>query len=690
MRSLLAALLLATGAAIPPLPNSRIPGPELPRFPGTPVPECALEWQPYLDIDDAHAVWFKDTATYDAFAGIGLGHSMKFYDQALLQPANQTMLDYLVPGGVMREGFCTTAIPGEDAHWRSQKVGPFQSRGGTDWWQLGWSDVCRVNQLLDQGAREGTRLGLTAHYSAPLDSAGAPLGIPPIHVHHIHIDPFKGGYEPGNVGSTCMLWGQHCADGSTVMQHHGDRQCTGQDGGVDCFADYYRENPKILYETPDLVAEFTDVRPFPSSPMTWWYQISIRVELVEGAAPTLSSHFTMNPGEYGFVTASDALCVTYVPTTVDSYLFYTGRMPFGGTLSFIEYHGHQKVLQKSLLFVATTQQLGLTSQRLRTPAHQVRITATTGLANNRALEEELMNALRSAQITAAPSDLVPEPLLACTAFASVEQTDGIWFDRKSRVECESSESWTFDGGDIFSVVQMSGPSTAPSEGAAFVGMGAVRDADLFSFPQHDNWIIWYVASDGDSHYSFAPYATRLDVTSSWGYDRIVTIRSMLHGGTPEFPVDPLERSKLAMAFLMVWLSGALTPAICVVLIGLFVVPLLAAWGFNRSIMRRVSSRPPTLFLATCLLVLVTVVIEVYLVALVFYVSLPRHVDINPHDTELFLATPLTEFEKANSGDVQLAISLFLVGSAAVAFVHVLNFLSPDSPGKKADGQSTLL
>jgi hypothetical protein len=81
--------------------------------------------------------------------------------------------------------------------------------------------------------------------------------------------------------------------------------------------------------------------------------------------------------------------------------------------------------------------------------------------------------------------------------------------------------------------------------------------------------------------------------------------------------------------------------------------------------------------------------EDVLVRFAYTRTTPCH-HLNPHDTELFLATPLTEFEKANSGDVQLTISLFLVGSAAVAFVHALNIFSPDSPGKKADGQSTLL
>jgi len=408
------------------------------------------------------------------------------------------------------------------------------------------------------------------------------------------------------------------------------------------------------------------VRPFPSPPMKWWYQISVRIDLVEGTPPVISSHFTMNPGSYGFATASDALSVTYVSPDFDTYLFYTGRMPFGGALAFSEYHGHQKALQASLFFSATTEQLGLTSERLWTAAHVPRVTTTTGLADNKALRAELMQSLKTAQATAAPTDLIPEPRLVCTATASVEQVDGMWFDRTAAQECAN---WTFNADDIFSVVQLSGPSPISSSGKSFVGMGAVRESTALSFPQHDNWIMWYVAADGDSHYSFAPYATTLDVTSSWGYDRIVTLRSMLGGGTPQYKVSPLVRSKLALVLFFVWVSS-LTPAGVTMLFVLCALPLGTA-GF--CLRRGVSC------LANLLLVVLVFVFEMYLFSLIFYVNLPRHVDINPHDADIFLAKPLTEFELGNDGKAQLAVSLGVVAASAVT--AKLAFFSPKDGGE---------
>merc|ERR1712070_501076 len=154
-----------------------------------------------------------------------------------------------------------------------------------------------------------------------------------------------------------------------------------------------------------------------------------------------------------------------------------------------------------------------------------------------------------------------------------------------------------------------------------------------------------------------------------GYDRIVTLRSMLGGGTPQYKVSPLVRSKLALVLFFVWVSS-LTPAGVTMLFVLCTLPLGTA-GF--CLRRGVSC------LANLLLVVLVFVFEMYLFSLIFYVNLPRHVDINPHDADIFLAKPLTEFELGNDGKAQLAVSLGVVAASAVT--AKLAFFSPKDDGE---------
>jgi hypothetical protein len=119
------------------------------------------------------------------------------------------------------------------------------------------------------------------------------------------VEPQSFGYEDGR-GADCLLWGHACADLATLMLHHGDHQCVTDEGGTDCFVDNYPRNPKLVYGPIGIIAEFNDVRPASSPPMTWWYQISIRISAKKDAAP-LSSHYIVNSGNFGFETATDSL-----------------------------------------------------------------------------------------------------------------------------------------------------------------------------------------------------------------------------------------------------------------------------------------------------------------------------------------------------------------------------------------------
>ncbi|KAH8073229.1 hypothetical protein JL721_3216 [Aureococcus anophagefferens] len=74
--------------------------------------------------------------------------------------------------------------------WASERVGPFYSSGGYDWWQLGWADALALTDKLKGGG-----VYIEANSIVVTDGAGAVLGYPPIHVHHVHL-AFAPGVRP--------------------------------------------------------------------------------------------------------------------------------------------------------------------------------------------------------------------------------------------------------------------------------------------------------------------------------------------------------------------------------------------------------------------------------------------------------------------------------------------------------------
>lgn len=64
----------------------------------------------------------------------------------------------------------------EDGAWHVQRVGPFLSDGGYDWWQLGWSDVGMLKEVL---AKFPEGIDITSTIMTPVLEDGTRLGFPP-------------------------------------------------------------------------------------------------------------------------------------------------------------------------------------------------------------------------------------------------------------------------------------------------------------------------------------------------------------------------------------------------------------------------------------------------------------------------------------------------------------------------------
>ena len=101
----------------------------------------------------------------------------------------------------------------DGTEWRTQRVGPFVSRGGEAWMQFGWASILDLDSVPD------LRLGQI--FLGPTDEAGEPIGFPPLHIHHWHVVP---------------AWARDVSSSmhTVVAQAHGDSQCRQAQGGARC------------------------------------------------------------------------------------------------------------------------------------------------------------------------------------------------------------------------------------------------------------------------------------------------------------------------------------------------------------------------------------------------------------------------------------------------------------------------
>ena len=242
---------------------------------------CGFRFRSFAEAKHAEAKFARDNARYDDYEAINL-----LGDEG---PQRQ-----LVPNaaGAMEYGSCSRAS--DDGQWRVVRIGPRQSTGGNDWWTVGLSDVFELNALMQQHEA----VGLLAHFSHAIDTEGALIPLPPLHMHHTHLDNSHGGLWAGNIVS-CVLHGTLCPNLGGVVMHHGDQQNADEDGGALSSASVrYRKDGasyiRMLKESAHglipreddeltLFQEMNDVRPAGSTPMVWWYQAAALVAVDQAA-----------------------------------------------------------------------------------------------------------------------------------------------------------------------------------------------------------------------------------------------------------------------------------------------------------------------------------------------------------------------------------------------------------------------
>lgn len=542
--------------------------------------KCDFSEQDFSTLENSYAQWVPDTASWDRFQGQNL-HTKPHPE--LIASAD----------GHLKVGSCQ--VPTEKGVWRVQRIGPFRSRGSYDWWRLAWSDVAGLAQLL----QDGQPVGVRAHWMGPVDTNGHVLGLPPIHVHHVHVTPGAGG-TPTCDAVTCTTSGRNCCDYAMGIEHHGDFELPAGEGGNISFGTDYGKYTKQFHEKLFITCELNDVRPRGADPIEWWYQVAFLIDWKPQGASShvLSQHTFYSPGPLSITSRIGLTALLRNPANEDSFHWHTQRWPFSGTLVQAKPHTHMGNSQQMLIFRGSPEQLGLGEEmrRLWNPNTPI---LTKGKvagahfeepawgANNKAMLEHVFRSMAHSQ--RALNHNSAAPLLVCWATArSQTYANGVSYDRASRVE-NCTEQVRFSEGEQWTVIGF--------DGNASLDASKFGPETWYRFPQHHSWLLFFVSDDGKSHFTWGLGSVNADSTgpmTTW----TDMVRSLVFG-IPTSPPTFFDRyilvpvSILGMYFLRLYgiqwsiLEGppfasiALAVAVTSAFIGATYVMFLCVWRRRR-------------------------------------------------------------------------------------------------------------
>lgn len=554
--------------------------------------ECDPE-QDYENLLDAHLIHYTSDDNYDKFEGIDLVH-----DYAK-RPRDVASND-----GRPKTIRCVSKEETEDGTWHVERIGPFRSTGGNDWWQFAYLDMfgfggSRGEKFKILGDGNGNPIGLTGHWSGPITPEGKPIGLPPLHIHHIHLTEGVGVSWSSDIPD-CIIKGSNCPDGGMMFAHHGDKQLLNvddeRDGGIHTFGeDYGSEWAKKVYEPISCTGEINDMRPAGSPEIEWWYQTAVRV--VEGkkrdARKPLSMHYLYNPTEIGVDTQFSRFATFKTHPSHDSVHVYTGRMPFAGELVHADGHEHMSAAQQMFLFEGSPEDLGL--DKLPFDFSWVPLKA-----------EVALDALGLAPAIAEPAaginnqkivDLILENVAkgrayqVCHSKANRVKLDGKQWDRAGTLACNP---WSFESGTQYTSVSFNGNTALPdmldAPGLYYNSVSKITRPRSIptenTFSQHSHWFLCYTARDTDTSYytwqfssqdpdALAPVTTKVDLLRVlvWGCPRSAP------GFIDNFVLIPVLNLALSLLKMFdptfTWFSPWPLRMAFYILVGLFVATLIA-------------------------------------------------------------------------------------------------------------------
>lgn len=374
------------------------------------------------------------------------------------------------PGTIL--GRTCDAEQDDGSVWTVTRLGPFRTTGCYDWTQVGWDNAFDMEEKLK---KYPDGVFVVEQFSGPVTEDGTRLSHPPIHIHHIHVGP-KPGIRQRQDGVKCMLSDNYddCYDPTRVLEHHGDYQCTEEEGGLDCLSETVPDGYGKLITYPlGIEGDMNDVRACGSPPLEYYYQLGVRWVPKVAADGTVSPLKPLNfynfigPGNMNFNDQLTYIMTYQSPTDRDTLFWYTGRMPHSGEMLRNKVHVHNKIFKEALVFAATPHELGLTKQNKLMPdkAYNTVDIKAAGFSDHDAVKKFLLRNLdesgkaydsRVSTTKVSDFDYLTDdfhsrerPKAVCQVLQSLEEHDGYFYDRREPTCCAP---WHIKKGDIFTVV----------------------------------------------------------------------------------------------------------------------------------------------------------------------------------------------------------------------------------------------
>lgn len=490
------------------------------------------------------AIYYPTTARFNKYEGIDFLPENKANYVAGSKFARKLSYPHTKSSDIMMH---TCKVGHEDSNGGRvvQRVGPFESTGGYDWWQIGWTNVGLLKDIL---AHHPEGVDIINYIISPVDENGERIGHPPIHVHHVHVIPQPGVRTRNIMRGICVrssgfalqtldeiFMERNCYNSSLFFEQHGDYQCKDEDGGLDCLLGGDHNHRRIT-QALDVEGEINDVRPADSPPLKWYFQVAFEWKIVDQDDQPISQMTITAPGATTTFFDDDQLRRTTTfptPTFAEHMLWYRGQMRTDGILVRNKLHAHSMIFESSVFFIGTPADLGLDDVKFRSKSGYTPIqTASLGFENNRQLSKYIIEHLRQSQdeydrhcIDRANQHYIlveyhmlyksmgpeeadsehwqydcdrPRPQLLCGGIFDMDYYDfgnssfSYGFDRRPPTYCEP---WQFKKGDSFVVVGMTKKVDRPTTPS--------NPHHIPEFiPGHISWHLWYKRPDY-GHSAFA-------------------------------------------------------------------------------------------------------------------------------------------------------------------------------------------
>jgi len=239
----------------------------------------------------------------------------------------------------------------DDGTWSMERIGPFFSEGGYDWWQVAWENLFSLKEKLKDYPGG---VVIDKNVILPTRRDRSVLGYPPIHVHHIHIATAPG-VRPRMVPYFCAASiKDHCFNGSYLFEWHGDFQCRPHEGSTACLYQHLPSGYGKYAHTPvDLEGELNDVRPSGSAPLEWYFEVGIHWYPAASTKATplepLSFVQVFTPGRVDLNNQQTYVATFPSPLGYDSFTWSHYMWWTDGYLLRWETHTHAQYFHKGLV-----------------------------------------------------------------------------------------------------------------------------------------------------------------------------------------------------------------------------------------------------------------------------------------------------------------------------------------------------